>query len=307
MAGPVPIEPGTDEDPIGAGVPRQSSEGLGESLKSEKMGFLRVVRFGVISMIGTFVWQGAGYVSYFMIYLWFGGNHAGPFLVFMQLSQPVVFLANASWAVLFSHVAKRWESNDRLGAMFVLETSYKAICLTVMTLTIVLYVTSPFWIKILDTRYQIGDYLSGLLTFFVMVSNMTLLTVMAKLHERPVVIVLAALAGATLNVILALLWMPIWGEVGAARAAGVGMLLGGGVVMLVYILSSDTRLHNSTYFVLMTPVLLLLPTYVVGPLWAIILPVCVFSSWVFDRKQKRVLRYSTRRAWNSFRRMVSWR
>ncbi len=307
MKGPAPMEPASDGDAIAAGVPRQLGLWLDRMVGTTAAKFFQVIKFGVVAMIGTFVWQGAGYVSYLMIYLRYGGNHAGPFLVFMQLSQPIVFLANASWAVLFSHVAKRWESNDRPGAMFVLETAYKAICLTVMTLTIVLYVTSPFWIKILDTRYQIGDYLSGLLTFFVMVSNMTMLTVMAKLHERPIVIALAALAGATLNVILALLWMPAWGEVGAARAAGVGMYLGGGMVMLVYLLSSGTRLHKSTYFILSTPALLLLPTYIVGSLWIVILPVCVFSPWVFDSRQKDVLRYSVRKGWNLFRGMVSWR
>ena len=114
-------------------------------------------------------------------------------------------------------------------------------------------------------------------------------------------------AGAIANAVLAALLMPAWGEVGAARAAGVGMFFGGGLVMLIYLLASNTRLHDSTYFVLATPVLLLLPTWVIGPLWALILPVCVFSPWVFDAKQKKVLSSKMQNALEIANRYRPWK
>lgn len=266
--------------------------------------FLRVVRFGLVSMVGTFLFLGAQYVAYLMTYLRLGGKAAGPLLVFMQLAQPVTFLASAAWSVLFAHVARRWESRDRRGAMYVLETAYRAIVLAVMTCTVLLYVSSPLWIRILDQKYQYGHYyLSGLLTFFVTVSNLTLLTALAKLHERPIIIALAALAGSAFIAMLAELWMPPWHVVGAARAAGVGMFFGSMLVTLVYLQASGTRLQDSTYFVLGTPILLLLPAWILGILWALVLPVCLWTHWLFTARQKQILWAAVRKGFSTFGRL----
>jgi O-antigen/teichoic acid export membrane protein len=269
--------------------------------------FGHVIRFGLVALISALIWQAAENVSYLMIYVWFGSEYAGPYHVFIRFSQPLLFISNAAWAVLYTHIARRWEADDRDGAMFVFETSYKAIGLATMSLTVLIYITSPWWSQILDVRYQVGRYyLPGLLTFFMTICNLSLLVVLTKLHERPGVIALAALAGAAANVILAALWMPVWGEVGAARAAGVGIYFGGGLVMLVYLLASNTRLQDSTYFILGTPILLLLPRWIIGPLWAVVLPVCLFSSWVFNARQRNALAHTARRSWHAFMELRPW-
>jgi O-antigen/teichoic acid export membrane protein len=303
------LEPATESDPVAADIPLGETPGFRPDLQ-EAPPFLRVVRFGLAAMIGTFAWHAAGYVSYLMTYLQFGGNAAGPLLVVMQLSQTVCFLVSAAWAVLFSHVARRWEHDDRRGAIFVLETAYKAVSLTLITLSVVLYVTAPLWIRMLHVEYQYSRfYLSGMLTFFVTVSNMTLLTILAKLHERPGIISIAALAGAAFNAVLAAWWMgPMgWHVVGAARAAGVGMFFGGGIVTFVYVQALGTRLHKGAYFVMAAPALLLLPAWVAGPLWAAVLAVCALTPWMFTERQRKVLRYSLANAWRQFRGVLAWR
>jgi O-antigen/teichoic acid export membrane protein len=312
LAGPVPMEPSADADSVAVGIPIQASRDTAEIKQRDVPAFSQVLKFGLLAMVGSLIWCGAGYISFFMIYMRWGDKHAGPFMVIMRLSQPIIFIANAVWGVLFAHVASRWEKGDRRGAMFVLETAYKSVTLVMMTLAMLIYLASPLWIRVLAEDYQYVTYVSGLLTFYMTVCNMTLLTILAKLHERPIVIALAALAGGGMIAILAALWMPIygaliWGEVGAARAAGVGMYFGGGMVTLVYLLSSRTRLHDSTYFVFGTPVLLLLPAKIVAPIWAVVLPVCVFSSWVFTSRQKQVLRETMRKGWASFKQVHIWR
>ncbi len=285
-------------------MPVGESETLEEPGEARGLGMMKFLQFGFVGMVGALIWLGAGYVSYFMILRQLGEDSAGVFHVIMRLAQPLLFLATAAWAVIFSHVAKRWESNDRDGAIYTLETSFKAITLMVMTLTILLYVTAPVWIRILQVEYRPGYFcLPGLLTFFMAVSNLTILGIPAKLHERPVVIAIAGLTGGGLNALLAMLWMPTQGIVGAAVAAGVGMYFGGGIVMLVYLLASKTRLHDSTYFLLATPALLLLPSYIAGPVWGAILPLCIFSPWFFDTTQKRLLKNSASKMLSPFRRL----
>jgi hypothetical protein len=246
-----------------------------------------------------------------MVYVWFDGRTAGPLAVFLRLSQPIAFLAAAAWAVLFTHVARRWESGDRRGAMFVLETAYKAVSLTIMTFSVLLYVTAPWWSHVVEPAYRYGYlYLPGLLTFSVTMSNLTLLTILAKLHERPGVIALAGLAAAGLNVILAAMWMSppySWHVNGAARAAGVGIYFGGGLVMFVYLLAARVRLSDSTYFVLATPILLMLPPLWAGIVWAAILPACVLTGWVFNRRERTALLYTACKGWHAAERTLPWR
>lgn len=297
-----------DADSVVSSIPVRGSESIEEPDDTRRIGMLQFLRFGFVGMIGALVWLGAGYVSYFMALRQLGAKNAGMFHVMMKLAQPLLFLATAAWAVIFSHVAKKWESNDREGAIYTLETAFKAITLVVMTLTVVLYVAAPIWVRILQVEYRCGYYcLPGLLMFFMAISNLTILGIPAKLHERPIVIALAGLAGGGLNALLASMWMPSLGIVGAAQAAGVGMYFGGGLVMLVYLQASNTRLHDSTYFLLATPALLLLPSYVVGPVWILMLTVCIFSPWFFDVGQKQLLRNSATKLADSARRILPWR
>lgn len=294
--------PGAEGDAVSTTIPLDAAK------QPTNIRWLRILRYGLVGMVGTLIWQCSQFVSYFMVLHRYREISAGSFWVMMQFAQPLVFLGNAAWAVLFSHVARKWEGGDRDGAMFMLETSYKAVALVIMTFSVLLYATSPWWINVLNWRYHHGFYyLSGMLTFFLTMSNLTMLAIPARLHEKPIVIAFGATAGAIANGVLAAWWMPAWGEVGAARAAGVGMFFGGGLVMLVYLLVSNTRLSDSTYFVLGTPVLLLLPTYVVGPLWALILPVCVFSPWIFDEKQKKVLSHTIRKSLDMVNRFLPWK
>jgi O-antigen/teichoic acid export membrane protein len=300
--------PSAEGDAMSTTISLDAAKQPPDALATTNIRWLRIGRYGLAGMIGTLIWQCSQYLSYFMVLHRYREISAGSFWVMMQFTQPLVFVANAAWAVLFSHVARRWEGGDRRGAMFMLETSYKAVALTIITFSVLLYTTSHWWIYILAPKYRHGfHYISGLLTFFLTISNLTMLAIPARLHERPIVIAIGATAGAIANGVLAALWMPAWGEVGAARAAGVGMFFGGGLVMLVYLLVSKTRFSDGTYFVLGTPVLLLLPTYIIGPLWAVILPVCVFSPWVFDAKQKRVLASTLRNGMDSLKRTLPWK
>jgi hypothetical protein len=194
--------------------------------------------------------------------------------------------------------------------MFVLETAYKAISLTVMTISVLVYTTAPWWKHIVEPDYQYGYlYLGGLLTFSATMSNLTLLTMLGKLHERPGIIILAGLAAGGLNVLLAAMWMSPpynWHVNGAARAAGMGIYFGGGLVLLVYLLAARVRLADSTYFILATPILLMLPALWVAIAWAVILPICVLSGWVFQPRERLVLLSAAKRGLRSTRRLVPW-
>jgi len=299
---------------LSAGVKQVAADMKSDDVQSEKPGeqeergsrMSRFLQFGIAGMVGTFCWQGAEYAGYFMTLHRFGEESSGVFFVIMKLSQPLMFLAGATWAVLFSHVARRWEGGDRQGAIFVLETSFKAITLAVMSLTVLIYVTNSFWIRILGPEYRYSHYyLSGFLTFFTMVSNLSMLTIPAKLNEQPIVIAIAALAAGILIVLLSMIWMEPWGEVGAARAAGVGMYFAGGLVMLVYLMACRIRFHDSTYFMLGIPVILLFPYYLTGCLWLAILGFCLFSNWFLSPRQRALLRSSFGMVMAQFRRAKS--
>jgi O-antigen/teichoic acid export membrane protein len=299
------LEPLPEADEVGVSIGLSASEEQPPPEPVEQ-GFGKFIRFGLITMLGAMVWQVTGFVSYFMVYVWFDGRTAGPLAVVLRLSQPVAFLGAAAWAVLFTHVARRWEADDKPGAMFVLETSYKALSLTIMTFTVLLYITAPWWQHMVSPEYRYGIvYLPGLLTFSVMMSNMTLLTILAKLHERPGVIVLAGLAACALNAILAAMWMSgpySWHVNGAARAAGVGMYFGGGLVLLVYLLATRVEISDSTYFVLATPILLMLPALWVSVVWSIILCLALLTSLVFKPNERAVLWLAIHRTLRALRR-----
>lgn len=304
------VEPAPEADDVGPVISVRTGH-LAPPSATSGVTFRRFVRFGLAALFGALLWQALGFVSFFMVYTWFDGRTAGPLLVFLRLSQPIAFLAAAAWAILFSHVARRWEHGERLMAMFVLETAYKALSLTIMTISVLIYATAPWWKDMVDPAFRYGYvYLPGLLTFSATMSNLTLLTMLGKLHERPSIIVLAALAAGGLNVLLAVLWMSPpyeWHVNGAARAAGLGMYFGGGLVMLVYLLAARVRLSDSTYFIIATPILLMLPAVWVGVAWGIILPVILLSNWVFGPREKNVLLSVIYRGMAGVGRLVPWR
>jgi len=266
--------------------------------------FWRIVRFGLVAMIGNFLWQAAQYVSFFITYRRDGQEGAGVFAVFLQLSQPTLFLANAAWAVIFSHVAKYWESGLRRVSVMVLETAYKAIVIIMMALTVAVYVSAPLWGLLLPPQYRVGlGLVGGLLAFSQVVINVAIMATLAKLREQPSVIAFAAVAGAVANVILAFTWRES-GETAAesaAWAAGFGMFIGTGAVTLVYFLAAGIRPRVSTCFVFAAPAMLLatrwsdVSVWAVAALWAVVCVLAVFTPLLFDAREKQVAAASAKR------------
>jgi len=267
----------------------------------------RVLAFGLVSLPGGLLWQGLGYVSFWMTSRRAGEEEGAVFFAFQSLGQLVLFLANAVWAVVFSHVARRWESDDRKTAMFALQIAYKAIAIALMAMTIVAYLTAPLWVKILRSDYHHGQrFLGGILMFFQTVTHVALMTILAKLHERPIVIALAAVASGVANYFLAVWWMgPGHDPQGAAWAAGVGTYLGAGIVTAAYFAFARVKLHLSTYLVLASPVVLLLPVWAAGAAWACVCAVAVFTNLLFAPREKEILVSSLRRFFTSARRMAA--
>ena len=254
--------------------------------------FGRLVTFGLISVLGTALWSANSYISFYMLYRnqELPKSQAGVFFVFMRLAYPVVLLAQAAWAVLFVHVARRWESGRRDKAMDVLETTYKGIALAIMTLAVIVYATAPYWVLILKSQYHCGAGLVGpLMMSFLSVAFMALMTMIARLHERPAVIAAAAMLSGAANVILGSAWIGRYGVTGAAYAAGVGMFIGVGVVSCVYFLAARIRLHWSTIAVLPLPAILLLPPWAAAAGWALAVAVTLTTPLVFTKDQKKTL------------------
>ncbi|MCP4376566.1 MAG: hypothetical protein GY794_10395 [bacterium] len=257
--------------------------------------FRRLATFGLISVLGTALWCANSYISFYMLFRnqELNKSQAGVFFVFMRLAHPVVLLANAAWAVLFVHVARRWESGQRDNAMDVLETAYKGIAMAIMTLAVLIYATAPYWVLILKSQYHCGVELVGpLLMSFLSVAFMALLTMTARLRERPAVIAAAAILSGVANVFLGSIWIGQHGVTGAAYAAGVGMFVGVGVVSIVFFLLSRVRLHWSTILVLLLPAVLLVPSWAAWTVaigWALFLGVMLTTPLVFTRDQKKAL------------------
>lgn len=254
--------------------------------------FTRLLTFGLLSVLGTALWSANAHISFYMIYRngVLDKGDAGVFFTFMRLSHPVVLLAHAAWAVLFVHVARRWESGRRKEAMYVLETAYKGIAVAIMTLAIIVYALAPYWVLILRSEYRVGACLVGpLLMSFLSVAFMALMTMIARLRERPAAIAAAAMAAGAANITLGLIWIGPYGIMGAARAAGVGMFLGVGIVSVVFLLLSRIRLHWSTLGVLLLPAILLLPPWIALAFWAVVLAVLLRTGLAFTKTQKHML------------------
>ena len=251
--------------------------------------FARVLRYGSGALLGTVLWNLTGYLSFWLTSYRLGEDQAGVFYVFLLVCQPVVFLANAAWAVIFTHVARLWERQQR-AAMALLEAAYKAVVMATLTLTVAVYLTAPLWVRLVPPAYRHGvGLLGGLLMFFQVVNHLALMNMLAKLRERPVIVAVAAIVGGAANAALALWWMPQHEAVGAAWAAGIGMYAGAGAVAVAYLLATRTRLHPSTALVMLMPAGLLLPAWILAVFWAAALAVAAFTPLVFTPHQKRIL------------------
>ena len=251
---------------------------------------LRVLRFGLAAMLAGLLWMGAQYVGVYLTNREFGKEAVAVFAVMFQFSQPILLIAGAAGTAIFTHVASRWEAGDRDGSVASLRTAYKAVAMATMTLTLILYAAAPLWIRLLPSEYQEGILLlGGLLLLFQAVIQLSVLQILAKLHERPIVIALAAAVAGGLAVVLARGWMDAWGPVGIAWGVGVGMYAGGGAVAVAYFRACRARLGRGTYVVLASPILLALPPWLAVALWAVLLALAIASSWLFTRPEKQLL------------------
>ncbi len=270
--------------------------------------FARVLHFGFVATIAGFLWQGAGYVSFLLTSYRYGEAKAGVFFAFLPVGQSLVALSNAASAVIFTHVARHWESGERRLAVSLLETTYKALVLGTMTLAAVLYVTSQWWVMILPGGYHDGLLLlSGLLLFFQASIHLALLNTLARLHERPIVVAIGPLLGGAIIAPLAIWWMTKYGPAGAALAAGVGMYAGMMAVSMGYSLIVRAKFQINTYLLMAAPALLLLSKWTLGLVWIAVLIVTISTTWLLDARQKRILSSSGRRILKQFRTVVTRR
>jgi len=259
----------------------------------------RVLAFGLHSLPGFMLWQWATYTSFWLTSKLRGMSAGGEFMAFLALGQPLVFLADAVWAVVFTHVVRRWEANRRDEALQTLQVAYRAVAMLMLTLSLALLASSSLWIRALPQRYQHAQpLLGGLFLFFQVMIHLALLTILAKVHERPWVTALAGALGIAANVVLAVRWMDRfeYAPQAAALAAGVGIYAATTAVTLLYVALTRTSLRPATVFVVLAPGVLLLPTAVAVVLWAVVLAVAALTPWFFTAQQKRLVLDSVRRS-----------
>jgi hypothetical protein len=255
-----------------------------------------------VATAANLLWLGAQYVSFLLTYARGAELEAGVYHAFMHLSQPVLVLANAAWAVVLTHVAARWESRDPQPALATLETSYKAVAAGMMTLAVAALAAAPLWVRLLPLWLRRGlPALPGILMFFQAVVHLGVMTMLAKLREQPFVIVLAAAAGGAANAALGALWVDrfSWAGEGAAWAAGVGMYAGSAAVALAYFALARIRLRPATYAVMLSPAVLAsamwLPTWAPAAIWLGLCAAGAASGLLFSAAERAHLRDGLRR------------
>ena len=294
----VVLEPAESDEPADT-VPQVTAPAARDGGAEGRSIFTHALRFGVIAMVSNLIWLSVGYVSFWLTSKGGGRESEGAnVLFFMKLGQPITYLANAAWVVVYTYVARQWERRQRDEAMLVLDTAYKALCLIMMTVTVAVYLASPLWVRLLPVGWQAGQpLLGGVLLFYQMLVQLALLNILASLNERPIAFALAGIAAGAVNVALALVWMPLFAarSIGATWAAGTGVFVGGVAVTVAYLLLTRTKVRAGTYAVLVAPVLLLAtvwtPVWVVAAVWAVVLVVAIGSPWIFTVEQKQILRH----------------
>lgn len=247
----------------------------------------RVLKFGSVAMVGELCWLIVGGLSLWLVNKNYGKAEAGVFSAMLLLCQAPMFLTNAAMTVVFTHVARLWERDDRTAAVAHLQVGYKVIIMAMMTLAVAICLASPLWVTLLGERFQQGRKLvAPLVMFFQVTNHLALLIVLARLQERPIVAAILATAGGLANFALALWLMPMWGPVGAAWAAGVGLLVGGIAVAAVYLPLARVRLHPASVCLLVAPALLMLPMWVAGLVWLAVLAVAAATPLILTPQEK---------------------
>ncbi|MCE5327564.1 MAG: hypothetical protein LLG01_14255 [Planctomycetaceae bacterium] len=274
----------------------------------------QLYRFGLIILAGNLLWRVLTYVSYQITDRHYSADVSAIFGGLLRFTQSIEFLATAVFMVVFTHVVRRWQEDRRDVAMSILQVSYKMVGLAVGTVAIIAYVSAPFWVRILPPAYQRDStvLVGGQLLFYFSAANLSLLNMISRLHERPLVPMLMAGVAGAINLLLGQYWViaaadPTQGALRAAWAMGVAMFGGGMLVALPYLLVSRCRLELSTYIILLSPAVLLLGPLTAGPVWIALLLVVIFTGWVLDDRQKRLILQYLREAVRSLRRRPAWR
>lgn len=289
-------KPDNDEEILSIGeegdiIPTDSQVSQAERTDQtdEKTILYHLFQFGFVAMLATLVWQCGHHVGRLLTNHFHGLDEVGVYAALSPFCQPVWILSGMVWGVVFSHLVNHWESNKRQAALDMLNLTYKAVVLTLMTLTVLILVTGRWWRLMLHESYQTDiRILSGLLMFYQCSANMGLASVAAKLRERPMVITVVIAVGVVVNIVLGYLWIPEGGAMAAARAAGIGMLVAV-ALGVVYLIITGFRIHPSAHVLALTPALLLAPTTFVAIAWAAILTVALFTHVIFTVREKRVL------------------
>ncbi len=286
------IEPGSEAEDISPpALARGVSDHAGEreSSGASHVSIRQVFAFGGVSLVGNLLWQAAVYISFWLVNKEYGHESAGVFAFFLMLAQPIMFLGNAAWTVLFTHVARRWEENRKPEAMLSLQAGYKAVTLSVLAIAVLLKATAPLWQGVLPASLRGGvGVFFGLLLFFQAMNHLSLVTILARLRERPGVVGAIMAAGGAANYVLARWWMGSYGMTGAAWAAGVGVFVAGGALSVVYLALSRTSLRGGTWLAMLLPAILLIPSW--GPACAmvVILAVVALTPWIFSPEEKKL-------------------
>ncbi len=288
-ASAVLMEPETEMiDPSGA-IPAETDR-FPQTDTAEQIAISAVFRFGVISMAAHLTWLGARYVGLFLINKQYGKAEGANFFAYLLIANLIVVLANAARSVIFTYVAQRWEDDRRQQAVETLQTTYKAVAVATMSLAAIVYVSAPLWTLVLPQAYRGGkELLGGLLMFYQVGVSLALLNIIARLRERPSVIIIPPAIGIVLNVLLALWWMPDQGAVGAARAVGVGIYVASAAVMFAYFHLAKIRMHVSSYAVFLMPVIFLLHPWAATAIWAVLILAATATPWIFSSREKRLI------------------
>jgi O-antigen/teichoic acid export membrane protein len=270
--------------------PSDPAEQAGKARLSARRPAGRFIAYGWPLALAGLVALAGQYASFYLAYRRFGQARAGVLWFFVQLSQPVLLIAHAAWAVVFTHVVARWEQGRREEATFLLRLAGKGLTLGLTTVAVAIYVASPVWTDWLPGRFQQGEvYLPGFLIFFQMLANLVLVTVLARVHERPILPPLLSGVALAVNVLLARWWMDSMGPVGASWAAGAAMLVVGAVLGGGYLLFSRARLGWSTGVLLLSPVVLLAPRWVAGLVWLAVLAMAACGVGLVSREERKAL------------------
>ncbi|MFP4052585.1 MAG: lipopolysaccharide biosynthesis protein [Phycisphaerae bacterium] len=275
---------------------RLDSPGSGTAPPDATRTLRRLLGFGWPITLAALLGLVTQYASFYLAYRRFGETKAGVLWFFVQLSQPVLLVGQAAWAVILTHVTSRWEHGRREEAMVLLGASYKAISLALLAVSTVVYLTASWWVQLLPGRFQGGVvFLPGLLAFFQMLTSLAVVNILARIHERPALLGVMSLATLAGNASLAWWWMGPMGIEGAAWAAGTAGVTAGLLVGGIYVYRSGARLGAAVYVLLASPALLMAPAWVTAAAVTVLAVSAVWTGWLLRPAEREAIRRTLHR------------